>query len=208
MGMRALTAGLLARPKAPPSPSSRITPIHPRIPKLLPPLLQLQPTLGNRRLGQLVQGKRITPQGKIIGVQRTLGTVNDQQEPEAARTERPDTRHLPSSKTEGPMGLQRVHLDSAGRKTFDCPDFAGDKKLEACLNDEDRLGPSEHGQTVAKVQKALLRDGADLGKRGADGDYGSATGRAVMAFKKKYNLGFERSEERRVGKECRSRGSL
>jgi hypothetical protein len=77
--------------------------------------------------------------------------------------------------------LQRVHLDAAGRKTFDCPDFVGDEKLEACLNDEDRLRPSDRGPTVVKVQNGLLRDGADLGKDGVDGIYGPATGRAVMA---------------------------
>lgn len=70
--------------------------------------------------------------------------------------------------------LQRVHLDNSGRKLFDCPDFAGDKKLEACLNDndEDRLKPREHSATVAKVQNALLKDGANLGPDGADGKYG------------------------------------
>lgn len=87
--------------------------------------------------------------------------------------------------------IQRVHLDRTGRKAFDCLDYAGDKKLEACLNDEDRLSPGEHSPTVAKLQNGLLRDGADLGKEGADGKYGAATGQAVMAFKSKYHLGFE-----------------
>ena len=87
--------------------------------------------------------------------------------------------------------VRRVHLDVTGRRQFDCADFVGDKKLEACLNDEDRLGPGDRGPTVGKVQKALIKDGEDLGPLGADEKYGSATGQAVKAFKKKYSLGFE-----------------
>jgi hypothetical protein len=89
-----------------------------------------------------------------------------------------------------PDTLQRLHTE-AGRKVFDCPDFAGDKKLEACLNDEDRLSAPARGSTVEKIQNALLKDGADLGEDGADGVYGAATGKAVQAFKRKYRLGFE-----------------
>ncbi|WP_218141522.1 eCIS core domain-containing protein [Nitrosovibrio tenuis] len=115
-----------------------------------------------------------------------------QQTGDERRKDGVDNRRLQYHKIEHQVGVQRVHLDAAGRKVFDCPEFLGDKKLEGCLNDKDRLRPSEHGPTVAKVQKALLRDGADLGKRGVDGDYGPATARAVMAFKKKYKLGFEK----------------
>lgn len=92
----------------------------------------------------------------------------------------------------GATVIQRVHVDAKGRKAFDCAAFAGDPKLEACLNDEDRLRPHERGPTVAKVQAALQSDGQDLGPDGADGVYGAATGQAVMAFKAKYHLGFER----------------
>jgi hypothetical protein len=88
--------------------------------------------------------------------------------------------------------IQRVHLDPSGRKAFDCPEFAGDVKLEACLNDEDRLAPNSTGPTVVAVQKALIRDGMDLGTDGTSGVYGAATGQAVMAFKAKHQLGFER----------------
>src|SRR5690349_12934840 len=53
--------------------------------KLPPPVLQLQRTLGNRRLAQLIRARRVTPQGKIIGIQRklTVGAANDQYEQEA-----------------------------------------------------------------------------------------------------------------------------
>jgi hypothetical protein len=75
------------------------------------------------------------------------------------------------------------------RKTFACADFAGDAKLEACLNDEDRLKPGEEGETVAKVQKALIADGV-LAPEGLTSKYDAQTGQAVMRFKKKYALGF------------------
>jgi Domain of unknown function (DUF4157) len=90
-----------------------------------------------------------------------------------------------------PAHIQRVHLDATGRKQFDCADYANDAKLEACLNDEDRLGPGAISPTVLKVQNGLQKDGADLGPDGADGKYGPATGKAVQAFKTKYHLGFE-----------------
>ena len=95
-------------------------------------------------------------------------------------------RTPPSSSPKGIDTIQRVHLDNIGQKAFDCPDYAGDKKLEACLNDTDRLAPGDSGPTVASVQNGLLRDGADLGPDGVDGKYGPATGMAVKAFKTKY----------------------
>lgn len=100
-------------------------------------------------------------------------------------------RTPPSSSPKDVRTIQRVHLDNIGQKAFDCPDYAGDKKLEACLNDTDRLAPGDSGPTVALVQNGLLRDGADLGPDGVDGKYGPATGMAVKAFKTKYRLGFE-----------------
>jgi outer membrane protein OmpA-like peptidoglycan-associated protein len=101
--------------------------------------------------------------------------------------------HVVQQAQGAPVGtLRRVHTDPAtGRQAFDCPDYVGDPKLEACLNDEDRLRPGDRGETVAKVQRGLLSDGEDLGPTGADGSYGSNTAQAVMAFKKKYSLGFE-----------------
>jgi len=88
--------------------------------------------------------------------------------------------------------VQRVHLDpSTGRKLFDCDVFASEPKLLACLNDEDRMGPPEASSAVAKVQEGLLKDGMDLGPKGADGRYGGATAKAVRAFKAKHSLGSE-----------------
>lgn len=52
---------------------------------VLHPILHLQQTLGNRRVAQLLQAKRLTPQGKIVGLQRkpTVGAANDHYEQEA-----------------------------------------------------------------------------------------------------------------------------
>ena len=53
-------------------------------------LLQLQRTFGNRKVGQFLQAKRLTPQGTIPGLQRklTVGAANDQYEQEADRVAR------------------------------------------------------------------------------------------------------------------------
>ena len=53
-------------------------------------LLQLQRTLGNQRVAQLIQAKRVTPEGKIIGLQPklTVGAADDQYEQEADRIAR------------------------------------------------------------------------------------------------------------------------
>ena len=53
-------------------------------------LLQLQRTLGNQRVAQLIQAKRVTPEGKIIGLQPklTVGAADDQYEQEADRVAR------------------------------------------------------------------------------------------------------------------------
>jgi len=59
------------------------------------PFLQLQRTLGNRRVGQLIQAKRLTPEGRIIGggmiglqPKLTVGAADDQYEQEADRVAR------------------------------------------------------------------------------------------------------------------------
>jgi hypothetical protein len=103
------------------------------------------------------------------------------------------TRHGPGALREDHKAdVQRVHKSATtGRQEFDCSDYKGDTKLEACLNNKDRLKPFDTGPTVAKVQKGLMTDGQNLGKKGVDEIYGPATGQAVMAFKKKYKLGDE-----------------
>ena len=54
---------------------------------VLHPFHQLQRTLGNRNVAKLIQAKRLTPEGKIIGFQRklTVGAADNQYEQEADR---------------------------------------------------------------------------------------------------------------------------
>jgi peptidoglycan hydrolase-like protein with peptidoglycan-binding domain len=75
------------------------------------------------------------------------------------------------------------------RRTFQADVFKGDSKLEAVLNDEARLSSGNRGESVRKVQDALIRDGIELPKFGADGAYGGETESAVKQFKTKHNLG-------------------
>ena len=51
------------------------------------PILQLQRTIGNRRVTELIHAKRLTPQGTILGLQRklTVGAADDPYEQEADR---------------------------------------------------------------------------------------------------------------------------
>ena len=51
----------------------------------LHPVAQLQRTLGNRNVAKLIQAKRLTPEGKIIGFQQklTVGAADDQYQQEA-----------------------------------------------------------------------------------------------------------------------------
>ena len=58
------------------------------------PVLQLQRMLGNRRVAQLIQAKRLTPEGKILGLQpkTTVGAADDQYEQEADRVNDEATR--------------------------------------------------------------------------------------------------------------------
>src|SRR4030095_10183213 len=57
---------------------------------VISPTLQLQRTLGNHRIAQLIQAKRLTPQGTILEPQQKLivGAANDRHEQEADRVAR------------------------------------------------------------------------------------------------------------------------
>jgi hypothetical protein len=71
------------------------------------------------------------------------------------------------------------------------PRFAGDPILEACFEDRARLTIGARGDSVARVQQALIDLGYDLGVSGADGIYGQATWRSVKLFKSTERLGWE-----------------
>ena len=87
----------------------------PSLQRGLHPVLQLQRAIGNGRVGQLIRAGRLTPQGKILGVQRklTVGEVNDRYEQEAERVaervmrtpEQPSAGTIASSRL---PGLQRA----------------------------------------------------------------------------------------------------
>lgn len=50
------------------------------------------------------------------------------------------------------------------------------------------LSKGSKGDAVKRLQNALIKEGYDLGKWGADGDFGTATQNAVIAYQKKNNL--------------------
>jgi hypothetical protein len=54
-----------------------------------------------------------------------------------------------------------------GGRVLTSPRFAGDGRLEACLNDRARLGQGDVSQSTARVQQALIDLGHDLGPTGA-----------------------------------------
>lgn len=71
------------------------------------------------------------------------------------------------------------------------PRFAGDQTLEKCYDDEARLTKGAVGESVRKVQQALIDLGYNLGPTGADSKYGDFTWNAVKQFKVDYGLGYE-----------------
>ena len=71
------------------------------------------------------------------------------------------------------------------------PRFAGVPILEACFDNQGRLGEGAGGDPVTRVQQALADLGADLGPTGVDGKYGPKTAAAVRKFKADEHLGSE-----------------
>jgi Putative peptidoglycan binding domain len=71
------------------------------------------------------------------------------------------------------------------------PRFAGEPTLEACFDNQGRLGEGATGDPVTRVQQALADLGADLGPTGVDGTYGPKTAAAVRKFKADEHLGSE-----------------
>src|SRR3954447_25543805 len=69
----------LARRKSLPASTHSFQPASPS------PVLQLQRTLGNQRVGDLIQARRLISDGRIVGVQPklTVGAADDQYEQEA-----------------------------------------------------------------------------------------------------------------------------
>lgn len=87
------------------------------------------------------------------------------------------------------LACELSEQESGHEEAFKCADFIGDRKLEDCLNDRDRLKPGDTGDPVWKVQFHIRNDGVDVGP--VDGTYGPKTADGVMAFKRKHSLGYE-----------------
>jgi peptidoglycan hydrolase-like protein with peptidoglycan-binding domain len=100
---------------------------------------------------------------------------------------------------EGGRASESTDSPDPSAKTGDhltSPRFAGDRKLEACYQNRDRLREGDHGESVVKIQQALVYLGYNLGTtgkchNGVDGVYGPKTAAAVRSFKKDNHLGFE-----------------
>ncbi len=88
------------------------------------PILQLQRLLGNQRVAQLIQARRLTPQGRIIGLQPKLvvGAADDQYEQEADRVAR-QVMTMPMPDT-GSNSMQRAATPE------DTPEEDQDKVLQ------------------------------------------------------------------------------
>lgn len=88
-----------------------------------------------------------------------------------------------------------VHIDTRTTKAF----WYGQKEeyrstfggaVETNISVElKKLEKGATGEQVKTVQRLLISRGFDLGKYGADGDFGAATDKAVRAFKKENGLG-------------------
>jgi peptidoglycan hydrolase-like protein with peptidoglycan-binding domain len=69
--------------------------------------------------------------------------------------------------------------------------FKGDPILEACYADKARLTKGAKGESVVKIQQALIDLGYNLGATGADSNYGTKTWDTVKQFKADQHLGWE-----------------
>jgi hypothetical protein len=92
------------------------------------PILQLQRTIGNRRVAQLIQAKRLTPEGRIISVQPklTVGAADDEYEEEAERVAK-QVVAMPDAKVKSaatrisplPQGSIQSQSGSSGTGSFE-----------------------------------------------------------------------------------------
>jgi peptidoglycan hydrolase-like protein with peptidoglycan-binding domain len=162
-------------------------------------VLMLQRTLGNQATQRLLAKRGPIVSREAVGDDHEKGTPGHTTTLEAPRGSLQDFSTIPvfgpdqQADSSSPTQLQRAHVDTnTHRKVFDSPRYQGDAKLEACLNDEDRLEPGATGESVRRIQEGLAQDPnppATLSPDDITGVYDAKTGQAVMAFKKKYNLG-------------------
>jgi len=183
-------AALQRQEKPPPAPTEKRLPGRPG--KAAGPQ-RLRMPIGGGGMTTSLPGARAPG---AAGRARTMGTL--QRTLGNARLGRHLIAHelahvVQQAETSSPAELQRAHVDTnTHRKVFDSPRYQGDAKLDACLNDEGRLEPGATGKSVRRIQEGLAQDPnppATLSLNDITGVYDAKTGQAVMAFKKKYNLG-------------------
>src|SRR5262249_28596794 len=105
------------------------------------PILHLQRTLGNRGVAQLVQAKRLTAEGKLVGIQCKLmvGAAGDQYEQEADAVAR---QVLSMSNAAVERSMQRAAM----------PEEKEDEKLKAQAASAGKM----QRQATAEEEKELL----------------------------------------------------
>lgn len=150
------------------------------------PLLQLQRTLGNRRVAQWVRSGRLRADGRML---RTLHRACAEcDERDGAGTAQP----VPRGFDEEPDAMREGTGDAGQRGSGTIGDghdlsssrFAGDAVLEACFDNERVLKVGARGEAVTKLQQALVDAGFPLPKFGVDGIFGSETKTAVQDFQR------------------------
>jgi hypothetical protein len=112
----------------------------------------MQRMLGNQRIAQLIQAKRLTPQGKILGLQPklTVGAANDQYEQEADRVAR---QAIIAPDTVAANSMQREVSQSVGIS----PAQAGAVQRKASKDDEKKkkIAVKQHEAQQLNVAKLL-----------------------------------------------------
>ena len=131
---------------------------------------------------------RATPQTKL-----TIGAASDASEVEADRVAEAVTSSnaVPQPLLHATPANNTIQRTIGDGHDLSSPRFSGDERLEACYDDESRLTKGDRGESVEKVQQALIELGYDLGSSGADGIYGNYTWNAVKQFKADQALGWE-----------------
>lgn len=88
-----------------------------------------------------------------------------------------------------------VHIDTRTTKSFwygqaqeKRTTFGGTTSTTTITTNSSNLSFGSEGDKVKELQNNLIKLGYDLGKTGADGDFGTKTLTAVKAFQQKYNL--------------------
>ncbi len=109
------------------------------------------------------------------------------QRPDNSQRNRRETDAAPAA---GPVvQMDRVTPDSPGGGALTNPLFSGDHVLETILAGTGTLRKGAQGPAVRAVQSYLIGLGYNLGRSGADGDFGNATVIAVRAYQKANGLG-------------------